>query len=71
MNNLRTSPTPSQEKRNLKTIRVVSKPNLYLMKTMDVSAIEEVVEKLKALPEVFHAEPNFRAEKHSEQPQSD
>jgi hypothetical protein len=49
----------------------LKEPNLYLMKTMDVFAVEEVVEKLKALPEVFHAEPNFRAEKHSEQPQSD
>jgi hypothetical protein len=59
-----------QEKLHLKTIRVVSKPDLYLMKIVGGASVETVVDQLKALAEVLHAEPNFTVEKHSEEPQS-
>ena len=43
----------------LKTIRVVSRPNLFLMRIMDESSVEAVIERLKDFPEVAYAEPNF------------
>jgi hypothetical protein len=42
----------------LKTIRVVSKPDLYLMEITDGSTVEGVINRLKQFDEVLYAEPN-------------
>lgn len=60
-----------QEQLNLKTIRIISKPDLFLMKILDGSPVEEIVQRLRSRPEVSHAEPNFTVEKHSEHPQTE
>jgi len=44
---------------SLKTIRVVRRPNLFLMRIMDESSVEAVIERLRGFPEVAYAEPNF------------
>jgi len=44
---------------HLETIRVVSKPNLYLMKILDGSSVENVVERLRGYDEVKYSEPNY------------
>jgi hypothetical protein len=43
----------------LETIRIVSKPNLYLMKILDGSSVENVLERLRKYEEVKYAEPNY------------
>ena len=48
-----------QRKVHLETIRLISKPNLYLMKILDGSSVESVMERLGKLKEVKHAEPNY------------
>jgi len=44
---------------HLETIRLVSKPNLYLMKILDGSSVEAVIERLQNYKEVKYAEPNY------------
>jgi hypothetical protein len=44
---------------HLETIRLVSKPNLYLMKILDGSSVENVLERLRKYQEVKYAEPNY------------
>ena len=44
---------------HLETIRIVSKPDLYLMKILDGSPVESVLERLHKLEEVESAEPNY------------
>ncbi len=44
---------------HLETIRIVSKPNLYLMKIRDGSPVEGVMERLGKFKEVQYAEPNY------------
>ena len=44
---------------SLKTIRIVRRPNLYLMKIMNGSSVEKIMDHLKDFPEVAYAEPNF------------
>ena len=44
---------------HLETIRVVSKPNLYLMKILDGSSVESVMERLRGYKEVQYSEPNY------------
>jgi hypothetical protein len=48
-----------QRKVHLETIRLISKPNLYLMKILDGSSVESVMERLGKFKEVKHAEPNY------------
>lgn len=43
----------------LETIRVISKPNLYLMKILDNTSVESMIECLKNYPEVKHSEPSY------------
>ena len=43
----------------LETIRIVSATNLYLMKIMDGSSVESVLERLRKYEEVRYAEPNY------------
>ena len=43
----------------LETIRIISKPNLYLMKILDGSSVESVMERLGKFKEVKYAEPNY------------
>ena len=43
----------------LETIRIVSATNLYLMKIMDGSSVESVLERLRKYEEVKYAEPNY------------
>jgi hypothetical protein len=48
-----------RQEAHLETIRVVSTPNLYLMKIVDGTPVEEMVERLRRYGEVAYAEPNF------------
>ncbi len=48
-----------QQEAHLETIRVVSSPNLYLMKIVDGTPVEEMVERLRRYGEVAYAEPNY------------
>ncbi len=48
-----------QKEVHLETIRLISKPNLYLMKILDGSSVESVMERLGKLKEVKYAEPNY------------
>ena len=43
---------------HLETIRIVSKPDLYLMKILDGSSVENVLERLYNFEKVKYAEPN-------------
>ncbi len=44
---------------HLKTIREFSSPNLYLMKILDGSSVERIVERLRNYEEVKYSEPNY------------
>jgi hypothetical protein len=44
---------------HLETIRLFSKPNLYLMRILDGSSVENAIERLGKFKEVEHAEPNY------------
>jgi hypothetical protein len=48
-----------QKEAHLETVRIVSKPNLYLMKILDGSSVESVMERLGKFKEVKYAEPNY------------
>lgn len=48
-----------QKEVHLETIRIVSKPNLYLMKILDGSPVARVMERLRTFKEVQYAEPNY------------
>ena len=48
-----------QKEAHLKTIRIVSKPDLYLMKILDGSSVEIVMKRLGKFKEVNYAEPNY------------
>jgi len=48
-----------QKEVHLETIRIISKPNLYLMKILDGSSVESVMERLGKFKEVKYAEPNY------------
>ena len=48
-----------QKEVHLETIRLISKPNLYLMKILDGSSVERVLERLGKFKEVQYAEPNY------------
>ena len=48
-----------QKEVHLETIRIVSKPNLYLMRILDGSPVEGVMERLSRFKEVKYAEPNY------------
>jgi len=43
----------------LKTVRIVSHPDLYLMKIMDGSSVEWIIQRLKGYDAVKYAEPNY------------
>jgi hypothetical protein len=49
-----------KEALSLETIRVVRRPNLYLMRIVSESSVEAVIERLRDFPEVSYAEPNYR-----------
>ncbi|MBK5099891.1 MAG: hypothetical protein JJE15_02720 [Desulfobacteraceae bacterium] len=44
---------------NLKTIRVVSRGRVYLMKILDGSSVESVMQSLENYEEVQYSEPNY------------
>ena len=44
---------------HLETIRLVYKLNLYLMKILDGTSIEDVIERLQNYEEVKYSEPNY------------
>lgn len=48
-----------QSELHLRTIRVVSSPNLYLMKILDGSSVERIMECLRNYEEVKYSEPNY------------
>ncbi len=48
-----------QRELHLETIRLVYKPNLYLMKILDESSVESVIEHLQNYKEVKYSEPNY------------
>jgi hypothetical protein len=48
-----------QREVHLETVRVVSSPNLYLMKIVDQTSVAETVQRLQRYEEVVLAEPNY------------
>lgn len=48
-----------QKKLSLETIRIISKPFLYLMKITDGSSVKKTMERLKKFEEVRYSEPNY------------
>ena len=48
-----------QREVHLETVRVVSSPNLYLMKIVDQTPVAEAVQRLQRYEEVLLAEPNY------------
>ena len=48
-----------RQRLNLKEIKVIVKPDLYLMKIMDGSSIDNVISRSRDLPEIEYAEPNY------------
>ena len=48
-----------KNKLHLKDIRVVSSPNLYLMKIQDGSSVEQIMESLREYKKVRYSEPNY------------
>lgn len=48
-----------QRELHLQTLRIVSKPNLYLMKIQDGFSVQEIVTRLKVFKAVEYAEPNY------------
>lgn len=44
---------------HLETIRLVSKPNLYLMKILGGSSVETAMQRLRNYEEVILSEPNY------------
>ena len=48
-----------KNKLHLKSIRVLSSPNLYLMKILDGSSVEQVMESLREYEKVRYSEPNY------------
>jgi len=48
-----------QRELHLKTIKIVSRPNLYLMKILDGSSVQRIVERLRNYEEVKYSEPNY------------
>ena len=48
-----------QKEVHLETIRIVSEPNLYLMRIRDGSSVESVMDRLGKFKEVQYAEPNY------------
>ena len=44
---------------HLETVKVVSKPDLYLMKILDGSSVESIMERLESFREVKYSEPNY------------
>jgi len=48
-----------QTKLNLETIRIVSSPNVYLIRIKDGDSVEDVVGQLREFQEVVHSEPNY------------
>ena len=48
-----------QRELHLETVRVVSSPNLFLMRIVDQTSVEETVQRLQRYDEVVLAEPNY------------
>ena len=48
-----------QKEVHLETIRIISKPNLYLMKILDDSSVESVMKRLRYYEDVQYSEPNY------------
>jgi len=48
-----------QTEMRLEIIKLVYKPNVYLMKILDDSSVESVIERLQHYKEVKYSEPNF------------
>ena len=48
-----------QRELHLKAIRVVSSPNLYLMKIPDGSSVEQIMGSLREYEKVRYSEPNY------------
>jgi hypothetical protein len=53
-----------KEAMSLETIRVVRRPSLFLMRILNESSVEAVIERLSDFPEVSYAEPNYRVTAH-------
>ena len=48
-----------QKEVHLQIIRIISKPDLYLMKILDGSSVENVMERLRNYEGVQYSEPNY------------
>lgn len=48
-----------QRQLHLQTVRVISRPNLYLMKIQDDFSVQETIKRLQEFKAVEYAEPNY------------
>jgi len=48
-----------QAEMHLEILKLVYKPNVYLMKILDNSSVESVIERLQYYKEVIYSEPNY------------
>jgi hypothetical protein len=48
-----------QRQLHLETIRIISRPNLYLMKIQSGSSVEDVIKHLQEFKAVEYSEPNY------------
>jgi hypothetical protein len=48
-----------QRETGVQILKAVSNNNLFLMKIMDGSSVEDAIRRLKAYPEILYAEPNY------------
>jgi hypothetical protein len=48
-----------QGEAGVRILKAVSGKNLFLMKIMDGSAVEDAIKRLKTYPEVLYSEPNY------------
>jgi hypothetical protein len=48
-----------QEKFGLRTIKIMSKQNIYRMKIQNGSSVQEVIKRLQSFKEVEYSEPNY------------
>ena len=53
-----------KEAMSLETIRIIRRPSLFLMRIVNESSVEAVIERLRDFPEVSYAEPNYRVTVH-------
>jgi len=48
-----------QDEAGVRILKAVSGKDIFLMKIMDGSSVEDAIKRLKSYPEILYAEPNY------------